>query len=100
LIGVAIYGGFPASWWEWEERDWDSNLTILSGDIAYKTALLTTAITWSAAVEWMEQQFWMVSPLLAAMPMAVPPNNNGGGWLLSQQSYIKKSYLTLTLQNN
>lgn len=31
--GVAIYGGFPADGGAWEDRDWETNLTILSGDI-------------------------------------------------------------------
>ena len=32
-IGVAIYGGFPASGGPWDSRDWEANPTILSGDI-------------------------------------------------------------------
>lgn len=31
--GVAIYGGFPADGGEWETRNWETNLTTLSGDI-------------------------------------------------------------------
>jgi len=31
--GVAIYGAFPAGGGTWEERDWQINPTILSGDI-------------------------------------------------------------------
>ena len=31
--GVAIYGGFPAAGGGWETRDWESNITTLSGDI-------------------------------------------------------------------
>ena len=32
-IGVAVYGGFPASGGTRDSRDWESNPTILSGDI-------------------------------------------------------------------
>jgi len=31
--GVAIYGGFPASGGDWDSRDWETNPSILSGDI-------------------------------------------------------------------
>ena len=31
--GVSIYGGFPAEGGAWEDRDWEENVTILSGDI-------------------------------------------------------------------
>ena len=31
--GVAIYGGFPAAGGEWFQRNWETNLTTLSGDI-------------------------------------------------------------------
>lgn len=31
--GVAIYGGFPAGGGDWEDRDWETYETILSGDI-------------------------------------------------------------------
>jgi len=31
--GVAIYGGFPENGGTWEELDWETNLTTLSGDI-------------------------------------------------------------------
>lgn len=31
--GVAIYGGFPADGGGWETRDWETNLTTLSGDV-------------------------------------------------------------------
>jgi uncharacterized repeat protein (TIGR02543 family) len=31
--GVAIYGGFPFAEGTWEERDWETNITTLSGDI-------------------------------------------------------------------
>ena len=31
--GVAIYGGFPVDGGAWETRDWEANLTTLSGDI-------------------------------------------------------------------
>jgi len=31
--GVAIYGGFPAGGGAWEEREWENNLTTLSGDV-------------------------------------------------------------------
>lgn len=31
--GVAIYGGFPAAGGGWETREWETNLTTLSGDI-------------------------------------------------------------------
>lgn len=33
MSGVAIYGGFPAAGGEWFQRNWLTNLTILSGDI-------------------------------------------------------------------
>jgi hypothetical protein len=32
--GVAIYGGFPAAGGDWEDRDLETNISILSGDIA------------------------------------------------------------------
>jgi len=31
--GVSIYGGFPAEGGAWEDRDWETNVTTLSGDI-------------------------------------------------------------------
>ena len=31
--GVAIYGGFPVNGGDWETRDWETNVTTLSGDI-------------------------------------------------------------------
>ena len=31
--GVAIYGGFPAAGGGWETRDWETNITTLSGEI-------------------------------------------------------------------
>ncbi len=31
--GVAIYGGFPANGGDWNSRDWNTNITILSGEI-------------------------------------------------------------------
>ena len=31
--GVEIFGGFPEDGGVWEERDWETNLTIMSGDI-------------------------------------------------------------------
>lgn len=31
--GVSIYGGFPAEGGVWEDRDWETNVTTLSGDI-------------------------------------------------------------------
>ena len=31
--GVSIYGGFPDEGGAWEDRDWEENVTILSGDI-------------------------------------------------------------------
>jgi hypothetical protein len=31
--GVSIYGGFPINGGDWASRDWNTNLTILSGDI-------------------------------------------------------------------
>ena len=31
--GVAIYGGFPAAGGTWDERDWETNVTTLSGNI-------------------------------------------------------------------
>ncbi|MGV7976368.1 MAG: choice-of-anchor Q domain-containing protein [Anaerolineaceae bacterium] len=31
--GVSVYGGFPAAGGTWDERDWNTNITILSGDI-------------------------------------------------------------------
>jgi hypothetical protein len=31
--GVEIYGGFPVAGGTWEDRDWSTNFTILSGDI-------------------------------------------------------------------
>ena len=31
--GVSIYGGFPADGGEWDERDWETHITIMSGDI-------------------------------------------------------------------
>jgi predicted outer membrane repeat protein len=31
--GVALYGGFPADGGDWDSRDWQTNITTLSGDI-------------------------------------------------------------------
>lgn len=31
--GVAIYGGFPPGGGDWEDRDWQTHVTVLSGDI-------------------------------------------------------------------
>ena len=31
--GVAVFGGFPATGGTWDERDWSTNITTLSGDI-------------------------------------------------------------------
>ena len=31
--GVDVYGGFPAAGGTWEQRDWQKNTTVLSGDI-------------------------------------------------------------------
>ncbi len=31
--GVSLYGGFPAAGGDWPQRDWQVNLTVLSGDI-------------------------------------------------------------------
>lgn len=31
--GVAIYGGFPVEGGAWEDRDWETHITTLSGDI-------------------------------------------------------------------
>jgi len=31
--GISIYGGFPISGGDWEERNWEDNTTILSGDV-------------------------------------------------------------------
>ena len=33
ISGVMIYGGFPANGGTWEQRDWESNVTTLSGNI-------------------------------------------------------------------
>lgn len=33
MTAVAIYGGFPSDGGDWKDRDWEVNLTILSGDI-------------------------------------------------------------------
>ena len=37
--GVAIYGGFPAAGGTWEQRNWQTNLTTLSGEIGVETTI-------------------------------------------------------------
>ncbi len=76
--GVALYGGFApgVDADEWSERDWETYLTVLSGDLEQNDALTrtawsptrtissaTTSITWSPAVLPMIAPCWMVSSL-------------------------------------
>ena len=38
--GVALYGGFPAEGGDYESRDWEANITTLSGDIGDSVTML------------------------------------------------------------
>lgn len=86
LIGVAIYGGFPASGGEWEERDWVSNLTILSGDIAVQdsTADNSYHVVTGNGVD--GTAILDGFTITGGKANGSAPNNNGGGLYNSDSS--------------
>lgn len=85
--GVAIYGGFPADGGAWEQRDWLTNPTILSGDIGlggYEEDNSYHVVTGISINETANMDGFIIKDGYAMME----PNNLGAGVYINNGSPI------------
>ena len=77
--GIAIYGGFPYAGGGWETRDWETNITVLSGDLGILGVTTDNSyhvVTGIGVTETAILDGFMIN---AGNANGSAPNNNGGG---------------------
>jgi len=81
-IGVAIYGGFPVDGGSWDERDWQANLTTLSGDIGIVGTIDDNSYHVLTAINVDESAILDGFTILGGNADGIDPHANGGGMVI------------------
>lgn len=95
--GVAIYGGFPVDGGEWEDRDWQTNETILSGDIGIVTNIDDNSYHVVTAINVDESAILDGLTISGGNADGMDPHTNGGGMVIETSS---PTLTNLTFSNN